>query len=461
MVRIKTISKAYLIYFVGTAFSRFIGILLLPLFTRYLSQTDYGYLEIIQSTVLLLAPVFTLQMEQGILRFAIGKEEDERKRIITSTSFLLLVVLLICFLLIQILKDFTDIGYIDIATAFLYFYVINQFFLYVLRALNMRGMFSFGNFLYGISIAIINLIFFFFDEINLKNVLLSYTIGNIIVVIVFFIKLNFVQYLKWENYDFKKLMAIVKYSIPLLADAVSWWVMNLSDRFLIKYFMDFDEVGIYAVAYKFSAALIFANIIFYMVWQEESIKNAGLKKQSDDNAGLFNNFMRIQFSVFLLMIPLTKIYILHFIGSGFHSALNYTPFLIGGAVFASFSSFYGMKYQVEKKTNLALYTALFGSLLNIGLNIILIPMYGLWGATISTLVAFAALWGVRIIKSDSFITFKKVDWLFFIIGIVFCVIFTYITFLFNSIVLFGILAGVVILSVYLNKGLITELKKRR
>lgn len=459
MDQTKSISKAYVIYFIGTALSRFVGVLLLPLFTRYLSKSDYGYFEIVHSTILLMAPILSFQISQGILRFAITGTEEEKKSIISSASFFLAGLLILLFFIIQFMKGFTEIRYIDVVTAFLYLFIINQFLMNILRTLDKREMYSIGSFLYGLGIAIFSLIFFFADEINLKYVLLSYVFSNLLVVIILWIKISFHDYLSWRNSDFKKFLMILKYSLPLLFDAVCWWIMNLSDRFLLKYFLDLEAVGIYAVAYKFSATLLFANVVFYMVWQEESIKNAGAKGQSDKNASIFNRFMKIQLSVYLMIIPLTKIYMDNFIDMSYYSALEYAPILIGSAAFSSFAAFYGMQYQVQKRTNAALVTSLIGSGINVVLNILLIPRFGLWGSTVSTLFSFMLLWIIRLFGSDSFVTMKDVQWNVLIIGIIFCTVFTYFTLMLDTPLLIVVFFLALIATLVFNKELFQQLIK--
>jgi O-antigen/teichoic acid export membrane protein len=94
---------------------------------------------------------------------------------------------------------------------------------------------------------------------------------------------------------------------------------------------------------------------------------------------------------------------------------------LGGIVFSSFSSFIGIKYQVNKETKGSLYTSLAGASANVLLNIIFIPIYGLYGAAAATLAGFILMFLLRVKNSDHFIKLSSVDTKFFAVGIIVCI----------------------------------------
>ena len=457
MSQLKTLTKGYLIYFIGNSASRFIGVLLLPLFTRVLTKSDYGYFEIVQSAILLLTPMVSMQVFEGILRFLIGKENpDDQREILSSSTAIVLISLAAANLVYFGIAKFTSFPYTWLILGYFNSFFLSSYGMRIARAFNKRAVYSISNFVYGAGIALFSVIFLLTDKLDLANILTAYIAANIINLIYLGIALNLSPLFSLTKINRKLVQQILGYSFPLLFDAVCWWFMNLSDRFLLKYFMNLEAVGIYGVAYKFSAALLFINLIFYMVWQEESIKNSGKENLAKGNADVFNHFIKMQIGAFLAIIPLTKFYIVLFVDPSYHSAINYVPLLVGGAVFSSFSAFFGMRYQVEKRTNIALVTSIIGSTTNFALNIFLIPAYGIWGAAASTIFSFAVLWIIRIINADSFIKVSLINWKLLSGGIIAAIFYSILLF-YADFAILGLMLGMALIVFFvLNREVVLQ-----
>ena len=74
--------------------------------------------------------------------------------------------------------------------------------------------------------------------------------------------------------------ALLKYSLPLLPNAVCWWLLGSSSRLFIEHFLGLEANGIFAVAMKFSTILETFSVIVYQAWQETAIKQYGAADRS-------------------------------------------------------------------------------------------------------------------------------------------------------------------------------------
>ena len=99
--------------------------------------------------------------------------------------------------------------------------------------------------------------------------------------------------------------------------------------------------------------------------------------------------------------PLTGIWL----GEKFQSSVMYSPILIYSSVFSCFTTFLGSIYLASKQTKRSLTTSLFSGIINVGLNIILIPRIGLYGPAISTVASYLVVFIIRAYDSRKLLPF--------------------------------------------------------
>ena len=114
-------------------------------------------------------------------------------------------------------------------------------------------------------------------------------------------------------------------------------------------------------------------------------------------------------------VSIIKIFMSFYVGAGFLSAWRYIPLLLVSAVFSSISSFYGSLYGALKKTVSNMCSTFFSALINIGVNLILIPVWGIWGAVVGTLLAYIFIAIYRLIDVRRYI-FIEVEWKIFLLN---------------------------------------------
>ena len=121
----------------------------------------------------------------------------------------------------------------------------------------------------------------------------------------------------------------------------------------------------------------------------------------------YNRIMRLCFVLLLLvefLLSLSSYWLIRFFADeAYLDAWRYIPFLGLAAVFSSFSTLMGTMFMATKNTRYFLTTSLWGGLLCLGMNLLLIPLYGIMGATVSLLIAHFIILYLRIIKSDKYV----------------------------------------------------------
>lgn len=391
----------------GTFGSRTISFFLLPLFTRVLTKDDYGKIDFFSTTVSLLTIFLSIEIAAAVFRFSADGKEENRK--ILSSSYLIIafstILLLIFFPLFSKLSTFfSEIKYyllfsiiLGITTA------INKNYL---RAKEKMLIFAVSDIINTFSFASFGIILVAVLKNGVKGYLQAYLIAQLITNIYLFTTGKIYKEISFKEISFKTLKGMIKYSAPFVPNDLSWWIMNVSDRYLLIYFLGFAASGIYAVSYKFMALISVLNGVFYQAWQVSAVKQYEKEDRDQFYSNVFYHLSTTLIAVLLVFSVIMKPFVSIMVGSEFEKTWLYLPFLLLGALFSAFSSFYGIGYIASKESKGAFTTSIYGALTNLGINILFIPLIGIQAAAISTMVAFLTMWLLRIKQTKKYFTIK-------------------------------------------------------
>jgi len=244
---------------------------------------------------------------------------------------------------------------------------------------------------------------------GLRGYFLSMVLAHLINTFILLVFGNVFKYLNFKSFDKSFMKTMLIYSIPLIPNGLMWWVMSVSDRYILTYYMGFDATGIYSVSYKFPSLITLVNGIFFMAWQLSAMQEYGKEGYEDFYKNIFGVLSSLLFLVTGLILLILKPLMSVFVADAFYESWKYVPMLLLGTVFQAFSSFFGTNYTASKKTKGAFTTSVVGAAVNIGLDLLLIPFLGIQAAAFSTLLGYLAMWLMRVFDSKKFVDIK-IDW---------------------------------------------------
>jgi len=392
---------------------------MLPLYTRMLTTSDYGQLDILQTTISLLIPLVTFQVVEAVFRFSVDmRDKDSASKVLTNGIFLCLIGMLITLLLFPIFNNFEPFAtYTTMFYLIMFLTIFHGIIKQFVRGLEKIKTFVAADLIYTGSFVTFNIVFLVNLRMGLRGYFLSMVLAHLVAIIVLIIFGNVFKYLNLKSFNKKLLKTMLIYSIPLIPNGLMWWVMNVSDRYMLTYFLGFDATGIYSVSYKFPSLITLMNSIFFMAWQLSAMQEYG--KEGYDNFyknifGVLSSFLLLITAVVLLILkPLMSV----FVADAFYESWKYVPLLLVGTVFQAFSSFFGTNYTASKKTKGAFTTSVYGAIVNIGINLLLIPIWGIQAAAFSTMLAYLTMWLLRLFDTKKFVKIK-IDWKSLIFSIV-------------------------------------------
>ncbi|MEG0618610.1 MAG: oligosaccharide flippase family protein [Bacilli bacterium] len=392
-----------IIFAIGNLGSKIIGILMVPLYTYYFTTADYGRLDLITTTVNLIVPICTLSIFESAFRFAMDKSENPKS--VLTNSLLVTIIGIFILILLSPFFNFNE----SISKSYLYvlllisFQSIQVLLAQFVRAVNYIRLFSINGIIMAISLAGLNIISIVYLKMGLNGYLLSLVLSNLLAIIIFIIFGKLWKFIDITLIKKDFIYQLLLYSIPLIPNTFLWWLTNVSNRYFIVFFLGASANGLFAVANKIPTLLSMLNSIFTQAWQISAVEEFD-KKDKNFYSDMFNVLAFLLFFGSSMILVVLKPVFSIIIANSFYESWKYVPVLLLSVIYSSFSNFYGVNYLAAKKTIGVLKTTIYGGVVNIILNIILIPMIGLNGAGLATMLSFFVIWLLRIKDSKNLIT---------------------------------------------------------
>lgn len=462
MSKKKNLLKNTIIIFIGKIFTQFVTFLLLPLYTAYLSNSDYGIIDLINTYISLFVPIITIQLEMATFRFLIDARNDSEKEtlILSNVISIILKLTLIFSILAIIVFKFIKIRYCYLILINIIVTIFSNLFLQIARGFGKTNCYTIGSCIIGITTIILNIIAIVILKSGLPGILLSMIIAHLLSIVYLYIKLNLRKYISLKLKDKQLTKELLKYSIPLVPNGISWWIFNVSDRTIISLMIDISANGIYAVSNKFSSAYIGLFNIFNLSWIESASKNVNENDRDIYFSEVINISIKIFSSIAILVIALIPFLFKYLVNNSFSEAYLYIPILLSASLINVAASLYSGIYISLKKTKEVMKTSIISAITNILINVIFIKFIGLYAACISTLLSYLVIVIYRYfdLKKDINIKYDRKN-ISIILGIL---IFIIITYYINNLVLniVGLIIVVVLLFI-LNKDIIKQIKNTK
>lgn len=406
MNKYQTLAANTILMSVGTFGSKLLVFLMVRFYTGYLTPAEYGTADLITQTANLLIPLVSLDITDAVFRFAADRRGGQSDafsvglRTITLGSVGLLAVIV----LLQKLPEVRAYGFL--LAAFVIASCYHALCAHFVRARGNTALFVAQGFFYTALFIGLNVLFLAVLRWGIRGYVLSTTVANLITTAVLIWKARLWRYVRLSpKHSLRRKM--LRYCIPLIPAAIFWWIMGVSDRYMVKWFLGSDANGIYAVAYKIPTILTILTTVFMDAWQLSAIAES-----SGDRRAQLRFYGRIWdafVSAVVLgaggIIALSPLLIRILADEPYYDAWRYIPMLTLSMAAAAFSNFMGSVYVVTKKSTASFWTSLVGAGTNIVLNLWLIPLIGIQGAAAATFASCLTVFLLRLVNARRLLPF--------------------------------------------------------
>lgn len=400
MGRGKELAKNTTIIFVGRFFTQFLSFLLLPLYTRLLNTEEYGTVDLIITYISLIVPCVTLELSSALYRFLLDcrDDKDEKSGIVSFVLFVVTVITVIFCVLFSFIACYFGFKYTFYCVLLIVASTYSNVALQLIRGFGNYVAYSITSVIIGGLTVALNVVFLVWMNTGATGMLISISIANIVGVGFAFINCRIWEYIDISSIHKKIALPLLKYSIPLIPNSVIWWIINVSDRTLITVFLGAAANGIYAISTKFPSLIMTIYSVFNLSWQETvSLHINDIDGELFIN-NTFNKLIEFFASFTIGMISVMWFVFPTMINSQYINALKYVPILAIGSFFNVFVGMIGALYVGIKRTSAIATTSIAAGIINFLINICFIKQWGIYAATISTMIAFLVMTIYRVIS---------------------------------------------------------------
>lgn len=382
---------------------------MVPLYTSVLSTGEYGTYDLFSTTVSVLLPLLTLNIQEGVLRYALDKSFN-RDAVVTvgvrwtlfgSTLVGVGTGLLFGLGIFDVPRRFAVYFFAMFATQALCCLVP-----YYVRGIDRIADLSVASVISSAVTIGLNLLFLLYLKWGLDGYFLANILGPLTQVVYLLIRTGMLRHYRPFSHFPEQNRVLILYSAPLIANSIAWWISSVSDRYIVVFFCGVAANGIYSVASKIPSILSVFQGIFSQAWTLSAVKDY----DREDGDGFFATTYEAYNCVLTLVcgaiILFDKLLASFLYANDFYEAWQYVPWLTIAIAFGALSNYLGGFFTAVKDTKMFAQSSVAGAVTNLVLNFVFVPVIGPMGAAISTTICYVEVWAIRFWHSRKYIKLR-------------------------------------------------------
>jgi len=394
----KNVIRNVSFYTIGAMIPKVIGFFLLPIFTRYLSPTEYGIMNYTNSITIFLFAFTVLSLNTYLLKYIFDyeKEEDKKKLIgnvfafIAIINFIMLGVELALFpkiiLAFNIKVDFHPYFLLALINNFLNVFSVVPLIIYRYKGKAINFV------LVNATKSFIQVIFSLILVIHFNMGILGRYYGSLIANVIFLVIYILIIYRNAIlNLNLPQIKRGLKFSLPLVPSTFLHIIINVADRIILERYVPLAALGIYSVSYTLGTVLQIFVYSSYLAFEPIVFSKIGKVDFSKTIIKIRKYYLFVIFSLSFLYVLFSKEILLIMASSKFSSGYKVIPIIVFATIFLSENYLFGTILIGIKKTKISLILNLIGAVINVIVNLLLIPVIGIYGAAISTLTSYLVM----------------------------------------------------------------------
>ncbi len=397
MNKFKLFIDNFLIYGVGGIINKLIPFFMLPIVTRLMPDSSYFGLSDLTNTLVAFGSAFAIMgmYDAAFRTFFDRNDEQFQKSVCSTTLFFVLGTSSIVFFILVLFDNFITAFFFGSSEyrILLYFAAVsiligstNSILTIPTRVQNKRIVFLSVNFISSIisySVSIFLLIHgYYLTALPIAAVCSAVSTG------VSFYILN-KKWFKFSLFKFSLLKQMLVIALPMMPGFFIYWVLGSCDRIMIVHFIGEDAAGVYAAGAKLAAASQLIYMAFAGGWQYFAFSTMHEENQVKNNSLVFEYLGIISFIATSFVCALSYDVISIFYPLNYQYGYIVVPYLFLAPLLLMLYQVIGNQFLVIKKTWPGVFIVFCGAIINLLCNYYLIPVLGIEGAGIATIMGYA------------------------------------------------------------------------
>lgn len=415
-----SIRKETLTYFIGTLLLAILNFIISIMYGDMFSPDDYGGYSLVFAMYSLLSQIAVGWVTASLVRYYASHKNEKKDHKLIGSIF----IQHIFFSIIELIGVFTTINLFpaspeikNLILTFSIFFVFESYILFIntiMRVTNNAKQYNINTNLN--SLLKIGVLLFLYYVVGLKSTLaiaISLVASEVIQSFYLTKKYGFLKYFSLKNYDREVILRLLKYGIPLVGVSMTNWILSVSDRYIIRYFYSDYEVGLYSYSYNIANSVVSLLSQFIMLGAYPNI----VRKWEEDGSASAIDMIKQYLSIYLLLIvPVCFGFLCT--GKQFFTIFTnerywggYINFIVTGFGIAilGLTAYTNKVWELKKKTLITLLLSITAAIVNVCLNICLIPIMGYTAGSVTTAVAYLVYLLLSIILSRKYMRLQA-DW---------------------------------------------------
>ena len=394
------------LFTLNTVSTKLITFLLVPLYTYFLTAAQYGVTDMSLTVANLITPVITLSIGDAVTRYVIDDSVNEKHYI--SIGFWITVFSCAIMLFLLPLLDFPVFGGLGKYKWFYWFYFIslafNSYWANVARGLNQIKLITSASIISSLVSASSAGILIGLWSWKVDGYFISLILGGVSAIAVYLMaggSWRYVALPRKQDCHFLKMMLV--YSLPLMPNAIFWWIGTSVNRFFITSILGIGASGLFAAASKIPNVLNMVWSTFQQAWSLSAFQEFRKIDTSKFYSNVFTvlrTFCFFAASLLMLMTPWIASFLLQ---KKFYDSWPVIPILLLAFLFNVFAGFYGTVFTASMRTKHLMVSTVVAAIVVVLLTWSLIHIIGLQGAAWAMVGSNLCMCVIRIIDARSIV----------------------------------------------------------
>jgi O-antigen/teichoic acid export membrane protein len=398
--KLRQLTKDTALYGISTVVGRFINFILVPFYTNIFQPAQYGIITNIYACIALVSIIFLFGMDTAYLKFAGMAEEDEKPKLFAQAFYpILLVGVVLSVILYFGVDQLASLLGIPAEYEYLLVYMVVILFLDALTAVPFTwlrlkkqalrfSMIKLFNIILTIALNIVLIIVF---KLGIAAVLISNLIASIITLLILVPEILTNIRSRIDTGLLKKLLA---FGLPYLPSGIASMFMQVIDRPLVEKLAGMKMLGIYQANYRLGIFMMLFVSMFQYAWQPFFLENAKEENAKSLFSSVFTYFaaagciLLVGLSVSIDDIARIQLHGVSLIGKAYWEGLPIVPVVLLAYLFNGFHVVFSAGLFIKNKSMAFPILMTIGAASNVIANLFLIPIWGIMGAALSTLLSY-------------------------------------------------------------------------
>lgn len=404
---LKKLIKHSTIYGLGSLLSKLLGFILLPIYTRYLTPTDYGVLSLLLISSEIVCTIEQVGIGSALFREVIYQGSDEGTVESTALYFLIGEAALLCGILFLFSPLLSELIFNNPSYAYLLRLIFTISFLSIfelvfqakMRIHTQSALFStlsVSKFLTG---AALNIYFIAVLQRGVEGLIVAGLILELLFALIYLVLM--LRHLKIV-FVWSILKRLLSFGVPLVPAGLSRLILASSDRYFLQFLTTTAEVGLYSLGYRIGLAVSLIVQAIQLAWPAEMFTLAKGPHAEKKLAKLLTYYLVILGFFGLGLSVLTKEVLVIMTTPKFYAAYKVVPLVVISYILYGVRFMTNTALETQNKMKYVPPIIISAAGLNLVLNYLLIPSYGMMGAAWATVISYLFLVTVQTVVNLRF-----------------------------------------------------------